>query len=334
MPATIKDIRDETGLSLATISKYLNGGNVLPKNKEKIDAAVEKLHYQVNEIARGLVTNKTRTIGVVVHNIAGLFNGTLAGHIGKALRKEGYGMLVCDSAGDVRTEVECVQFLVNKKVDGMIIVPTSDSAAFMPAAEHAEIPVVLLDRKVAGIEVDTVTIDNVEAARAAVQYLIDHGHRKIALICGEEFTGIEREKGFREAMQNAGISIREEYCMRGNHTVTFGYQSMKELMNLDDPPTAIFLTNYDINLGTVMALNEIGVKCPEEVSLIGFDDLLLPRIVQPHLTVMKQPMQKLAETAVDITLRRVRGEESEPQNLVLEAELLEANSVRNISDVR
>ena len=123
MPATIIDIKNRTGLSLATISKYLNGGNVLPENKIKIETAIKELHYEVNEIARGLVTNKTRTIGVSVYSIESIFNGTLLKYMGDALRKAGYGLLICDSNQDEETERKNIKFLLNKKVDGLIVIP-------------------------------------------------------------------------------------------------------------------------------------------------------------------------------------------------------------------
>ena len=120
MAATIKDIRKKTGLSLATISKYLNGGNVLPENREKIEKAIQSLHYEVNEIARGLVTNRTRTAGVVVFSVESLFNGILLHHTGDILRKAGYGMLICDSGNSPEREAENIRFLLSKKVKGTV----------------------------------------------------------------------------------------------------------------------------------------------------------------------------------------------------------------------
>lgn len=333
MASTIKDIKEETGLSLATISKYLNGGNVLPKNRDKIEAAIEKLDYHVNEIARGLVTNKTRTVGVMVYSIASIFNGTLVAHIGHQLRRRGYGMFICDSGEDTELEAKNVRFLVSKKVDGMIVIPTADTASFLEPAKEAGIPVVLVDRRLSDGEIDSVTLNNEEAAKQAVERLIGEGHRKLAIISSADvFTGVDRYKGYRDALEEAGITVPEEYLHIGHHTVAYGYQSMKELMALEDPPTAIFMTNYDINLGTVMALNELGLKCPADVSLLGFDDLLLPHIVEPSLTVMKQPMRELGHQAVDLLLDRIDGRiTGDPEHIVLKARLIEGDSDRAVS---
>ena len=257
MPATIRDIKEKTGLSLATISKYLNGGNVLPENRIKIEAAIQELNYEVNEIARGLVTNKTRTVGVLVYSIQSLYNGTLLRYIGEALRKQGYGMLICDSCEDEAVEAESIRFLVGKKVDGIIVAPVTRSSEFLAPAQKAGIPVVLLDRALQDHVYDCVRIDNRVAAYRAVQVLFEHQHEQVAIICsGKEYTGIERYRGYLEAMQEAGYEVPEEYKKCGAHAFEFGYRSMKELLQLENRPTAVFMTNYEISLGALTAVNE------------------------------------------------------------------------------
>ena len=164
MSATIRDIKEQTGLSLATISKYLNGGNVLPENKEKIEASIKELHYEVNEIARGLVTSKTRTVGILVHNVSSPFSGQLLHYLSEILRSNKYGMLICDSNNDEEIEEQNVRYLLSKKVDGIIVIPVSEKAAFLDGAVKKNVPVVLLDRALADGTFDCVKIDN----RAAV----------------------------------------------------------------------------------------------------------------------------------------------------------------------
>ncbi|MGN0363068.1 MAG: LacI family DNA-binding transcriptional regulator [Bilifractor sp.] len=332
MPATIKDIRAETGLSLATISKYLNGGNVLPRNKEKIDEAVKRLHYHPNEIARGLVTNRTKTIGVIVYNIASIFNGTLLSTIGKELRKRGYGVLICDSAGDTEMEHSNLLFLLNKKVDGIIVVPTEQDAGFLQPARDAGLPMVIVDRILSGNHEDSVTINNKEAAGEAVQTLIHAGHKRIAIICSDKvYTGAERMQGYLGAMRENGLPVLKEYIRTGNQTVDHGYESMRELLALPEPPTAVFMANYDINLGVLMAVNESKYRCPEDVSLFGFDDLLLPRIISPKLYVMKQPMEEMASRCVELLLERIDSkEEYDPRHVVLKASMMTGDSIRKI----
>lgn len=334
MPATIKDIKEQTGLSLATISKYLNGGNVLPENKIKIEAAIRDLHYEVNELARGLITKKTRMVGVLVYSVDSLFNGTLLKYIGDSLRRRGYGLLICDSNNDEQVEAENVRFLVNKKVDGMIIVPVSKRSDFLKPAKNSGIPVVLLDRPLQDQEYDCVKIDNRMAAYRAVGSLIERQHKRIAIICSDQslYTGNERYRGYMDAMEDAGLSVPEEYKKRGEHSIECGYMSMKALLALGERPTAVFMTNYEVTLGAVMAVNESELNCPEDISMLGFDDLILSHVVSPRMCMIAQPMKEMGEKAVELLLKRIVGNENEiPVEIVMSTRIVSGNSIRELS---
>jgi len=333
MAATIRDIKEKTGLSLATISKYINGGNVLPENRVKIEAAIKELHYEVNELARGLVTNKTRTVGVVVYSVESLFNGTLLRYIGAELRKMGYGLLICDSCNDEDIEASNIRFLMNKKVDGMIVVPVAQTSDFLRPAKEAGVPVVLLDRSFQDVEYDCVKIDNRMAAFRAVNILIQNNHKKIAIICADKtgYTGYERYKGYRDALDHADISVPEEYMKKGVHSLEFGHHSMKQLLELDERPTAVFMTNYEITLGAVMALNEANLRCPEDISMLGFDDLILSQVVKPKMYMVAQPMREMSEKAVQLLLKHIDSKTEEmPVEFVMSTRILEGDSIMRI----
>lgn len=308
MAATIRDIKAKTGLSLATISKYLNGGNVLPENKQKIEAAISELHYEVNEIARGLVTNKTRTIGVVVYSIESVFSGTLLHYLGKVLREKGYGILICDSCNDEAVEKDNVQFLISKKVDGMIVIPVSYNGRLYESARRRNIPVVFLDRAVTSEGFDCVRIDNERAAMHATEEILAHRHTKIAVIYSEtEYTGIERYRGFQNAMKHAGLPLSDDYRKAGVHSIKHGYDSMRQLLELSDQPTAVFMTNYEITLGAIMALQENKEHSLEDFFVMGFDNLLLTHLVASHMYIVVQPMEELAQKAAELLLNRIEG---------------------------
>lgn len=334
MSATIRDIKEKTGLSLATISKYLNGGNVLPENRIRIEAAVKELHYEVNEIARGLVTNKTRTVGVVVYSVESLFNGTLLHHIGNALRKEKYGILICDSCNDEKIEAENIRFLLKKKVDGIIVVPVAGMSEFLKPARDAGVPVVLLDRQLRDAEFDCVRIDNRMAAFRAANLLLENNHKKIAVICSDnrnEYTGYERYKGYMDAMEQAGLEVPVEYRKMGRHSIEFGHESMRELINLENRPTAVLMSNYEITLGAVMALNESGIKCPEDISMLGFDDLILSHLVKPQMCMVVQPMKEMGEKSVEILLRHIGRKEAEiPVEIIMGTRIKEGDSIARL----
>lgn len=333
MSATIRDIKQKTGLSLATISKYLNGGNVLPENRTLIENAIEELHYEVNEIARGLVTNKTRTIGVLVYSIESMFCGYLLHYIGESLRCRGYGMLICDSNNDESLEAEGIRFLLGKKVDGILVIPVSTDSAFLDPARRAGIPVVLVDRSLDEKEYDCVRIDNRAAAYRAVSRLVLSGHRNIAIIgSSKEYTGIERWRGYKDAVEEAGITIPEEYVKLDRHAFHHGYRAMKELLSLPKRPSAVFMTNYEVSLGAVMTINESRLNWPEDISLMGFDDLILAQVVEPKLCMVVQPMQEIGMRAVDLLLERISGNVSRASmEIVLGTRILEGNSIRKLN---
>ena len=306
MAATIRDIRDRTGLSLATISKYLNGGNVLPKNRELIEEAIDALHYEVNELARGLVTNRTKTIGVLVYDIQCLFVGNMLHYLGQELHKSGYAMLICDSCNNEEMEKENLQFLLSRKVDGILIFAVSLTGGFLDPAKRAGVPIVLLDRAFSGEEVDCVEVDNRTAVFRAAQMLIEYGHRKIALVASDvEYTGVERKKGYEDALRTYGISVPEGYRVSGRHSFELGYQGMKGLLAMEEAPTAVILSNYDTTLGGILALNESDMNCPEDISVIGFDDMLMSKVIRPKLWIVSQPMREMSEKAVQMLLARI-----------------------------
>ena len=332
MAATIRDIKEQTGLSLATISKYLNGGNVLPENRMKIEAAIKELHYEVNEIARGLVTNRTRTVGVLAYSVESIFNGTLLRHIGNSLRKAGYGLMICDSCDDPKIEAENVNFLLGKKVDGIIALPVSTETDSLKSAKKAKVPVVLLDRPSRDAEFDCVRIDNCRAAYQAVKFLLDNGHKRIGIVCSRtEYTGRERCKGYRKAMVEAGCVLRKEYCASGTHSIEFGFEGMSRLLSLEERPTAVFMTNYEVALGAVMALNKTNLHCPEDISLMGFDDLIMSHVIHPRLHMVVQPMKEMGEKAAELLLERIgSGQQEMAMEIVLGTRISEGDSVAEI----
>lgn len=334
MPATIRDIRSKTGLSLATISKYLNGGNVLPRNRQLIEAAIEELHYEVNEIARGLVTNQTKMVGVMVYDIESMFVGNMLHYIGAELRRHGYGILICDSFNNEEVEVENLQFLLKKKVDGLLVIPVNISGKFMEPARKAGVPVVLLDRAFQDEDFDFVGIDNRMAAYRAVNTLIENGHKKIAVITSDvEYSGIHRLEGFMEAMQNAGLPVPEEYRCLGKHSFELGYNNMKRLLALKNRPTGIFLGNYETTLGGIMAVNESELSWPEDISIFGFDDLVVSRVVRPKIWIAMQPMELMCAKAVELLLARASKKdalEEQPMKITFSVQLQEGESIRPV----
>ncbi len=335
MASTMKDIAKKTGLGLATISKYLNGGQVRSNNKKLIDDAVRELHFVPNEFARGLKTSQSRTIGVVIPELGNAFITSIITAMEDMLRKQNYAVIVCDCRTDIKREKDAISFLVNKRVDGLINMPTDSSGAHLQPALEAGIPIVLVDRMLKPLagKVSAVIVDNVDAAEKATRYLLNAGHESIALILGNEviYTTQKRREGYLNALKERVITPRDELIIYSDYTMEGGYTAMKKLLSLDERPTAVFVTNYEMTLGAMIALNEAKITIPDDISFIGFDKLDLFGAIFPNLTLIKQPQNAISECVARQLLMLLSGDQAPPQIIMLSTQMHEGATVKSIS---
>ena len=332
MAATMKDIARQTGLGLATISSYFNGGNVREKNRIKIEAAIEELHYEVNEVARGLKTNATRTIGVVIPELNNTFCAEIITGMEDVLRSHGYATIVCDCRTDRKLEQEAVEFLIRRRVDGIINMPVDEEGKHLRKFQKAGKPIVLIDRRIQGISCDSVLVDNRKAAEDAVQCFIKNGHRNIGIIGGPEgiFTAQERLAGYSKALKEAGIPIRGSLIFHGDYTIQGGVRGLEELVRSNPDMTAVFVTNYEMTMGAMIGVNELGIKIPEQLSMIGFDNLQFARACNPKLTIVSQPTDGIAREVARIMLEHLENGKQENEECFsekLQTEIIEGKSV-------
>lgn len=333
MAATMKDIARRTGLGLATISSYFNGGNVREKNRIKIEEAIEELHYEVNEVARGLKTNATRTIGVVIPELNNTFCAEIITGMEDVLRSHGYATIVCDCRTDKKLEREAVEFLTRRRVDGIINMPVDEEGNHLKRFQKTGKPIVLIDRKIQGINCDSVLVDNKKAAEDAVRYFIERGHRNIGIIGGPEevFTAQERMAGYYKALEGAGIPVSESLIWHGDYTIQGGVRGLEELVQNNPEMTAVFVTNYEMTMGAMIGVNELGIRIPEQLSMIGFDNLQFARACNPKLTIVAQPTDGIAREVAKVMLNHLEnaGETSgELFSEKLETEIIAGKSVR------
>lgn len=333
MAATMKDIARRTGLGLATISSYFNGGNVREKNRIKIEEAIEELHYEVNEVARGLKTNATRTIGVVIPELNNTFCAEIITGMEDILRSHGYATIVCDCRTDKKLEQEAVEFLTRRRVDGIINMPVDEEGNHLKRFQKTGKPIVLIDRKIQGINCDSVLVDNKKAAEDAVRYFIERGHRNIGIIGGPEevFTAQERMAGYYKALESAGIPVSESLIWHGDYTIQGGVRGLEELVQNNPEMTAVFVTNYEMTMGAMIGVNELGIRIPEQLSMIGFDNLQFARACNPKLTIVAQPTDGIAREVAKVMLNHLEnaGETfGELFSEKLETEIIAGKSVR------
>lgn len=333
MAATMKDIASETGLGLATISKFFNGGQVRPANRRLIEDAVKKLSFVPNEFARSLKTKQSRTVGVVIPELGNAFITSIITTMEDHLRKQDYAVIVCDCRSDRQREAEAVSFLLHKRVDGLINMPTDVTGAHLTPAIKLGTPIVLVDRLLRPLrgQVSAVVVDNVDAAEQGTRYLLSQGHKDIGLVLGDRglYTTECRLDGYLSAFRDQGVSPREELIRYGDYTMDGGYAAVKTLMSLEHKPTALFVTNFEMTLGGMLALNELGVRVPSDLSVLGFDKLDMFGEIFPNLTLIKQPQNAIGEQVAKLMLEMLQGGEGFlPQVVTLSAQLTQGSSTR------
>ena len=308
--STIKDVAKMAGVSISTVSKYINGGTVRAEKRDVIRHAIEVLDYRVNPFARSLKLQRDRTVGVLFPDIIAPFFGSILTALDKVLRENGYHTLISCYGSTHGMERSNLKFLINNGIDGLIYVPED-----LSAEEYAElttthnVPTVLVDRLIQGISTDAVLVDNSEAVYDAVSRLIQKGHRKIAIISGPKsvFSAKERQIGYLRALTDADLLYIDDYFVAGENTFTTGYQGCETLLALPDPPTAVITTNYNITLGMITALHDRGLHCPKDIDAVGFDCVEVCTMMKPSLPVIYQPEAQIGQTAAYYLMERLDG---------------------------
>jgi LacI family transcriptional regulator len=330
MAVTIKDIARNTNLSIATISKYINGIKVSDENSKIIKKSISEFGYSVNCIARGLKTNRTKTIGVIVPDLTDIYCSTIIKQFEKNISKDGYSLLVCDCQSSSKIMVERIELLVSKMVDGILLFPILDDKKAFEAVKHISRPMITVDQKVENVTADFVAADGFQASYLVGKYFLEKKHISPAVITGPDFnyTSLQRLNGFKKAYDEAGITINEQHIMFTDYTAQGGYDALMQLWRNENKPTAIFTTNYHTTTGVIMAASDLSLQFPKNFSLFAFDNFELARVVRPSLSVVIQPMEKLGDELAKLFLKRLNGSlDDYPNEIILNSELSIGESV-------
>lgn len=309
--ATIRDVARLANVSVATVSNALNSADrVSEELRARVHAAVEKLGYAPHPAARSLRKRSSGLLGLVVGDITNPFFSDLFAAVEDAAAASGYLVLLCNSSETVAREEAHLKMLRSQRIDGLILAPTGAVSMNRAALlAQLEVPVVLVDRAMDGLGYDAVVLDNHRAAFEATQHLISAGHRRIALINGPDIvrTAADRLRGYREALLTAGIPFDADLVRDAGFQEAPACRAAAELLGGARPPTAIFATNNLMTIGTIRALADVGLRCPEDVSIIGIDDLPWADSVSPRLTAVAQPVREIGETALALVVDRIAG---------------------------
>jgi len=308
--ATIKDVSKVSGISIGTVSRYLNGHKVKEANRLKIEQAIQELGYKVNLMARGLKTNKTFTIGVIVPSVTDIFSNHVIEGMEGILDNENYSLIICNSRNSVEKEKEKLLFLKEKRVDGIIMMPVSNKGDHVNEIMTEGIPLILIDRLLDNVECDAVVCDNVNGSYKAIEQLIAYGHRRIGIIAGPDnvFTARERLNGYIRALNDYQIAVDDSLIVHAKYEKGAGYEEYHKLLQLPEPPTAIFATNYETTMTGLKYLMEHGIKIGEEISLFGYDNAEVYQMLTPTIATVIQPMREIGMHAAELLLKRIEND--------------------------
>ncbi len=326
---TIREVAKLAGVSPTTVSHVLNGTrHVRPVVTERVRQAIQVLKYRPNTLARSLRRHETYTLGLLVPDNTNPFFADLARGVEDAGFEEGYSVVLCNSDGDAEKETQYLETLAGKQVDGIVLAATTmniDTSLLGLVA----IPFVLVDRKILDLQVPAILADNYSGGCSAVEHLIGLGHTRIGCIEGpsDVTPSADRTRAYKDALAEAGLPKYQDYIVRGDFHFKSGLQAALQLLGLSERPTAIFATNDLMAIGVLAAVEQARLRVPEDVSVVGFDDIELGTCVNPHLTTIHQPTVDMGRKAVQLLIKLMRTKKAEPQDqVVLPCNLVVRNS--------
>ncbi|WP_274362551.1 LacI family DNA-binding transcriptional regulator [Paenibacillus thermotolerans] len=312
---TIYDIAKRANCSAMTVSRVINNsGRVGEETRQRVLSIMKELQYVPNQMARSLVLQKSNLLSLLITDIGNPFYTTLVRGAEDAARRLGYRLLLGNSDEDVKKEKDYIDTILSAKVDGVLFAPAGDSsAANLAKLKQHDIPFVLLDRDIPGIESDAVMGDSKAGARELVEYLISLGHRRIALLNGlpDVSTARLRKAGYEEALRLHGLESKKEYLIEVGYTAQGTNAQWETIVNrlfaAGEAPTAIFAANNFLALGAIRSLLQRGIRVPEDISVVCFDELEAGYVVDPYLTVAAQPAYDFGAIGMQMLVERIEG---------------------------
>lgn len=349
--ATVIDVARRAGVSRATAARALGGyGRVSAATTEAVRRAAEEVGYRANELARSMITGRTRTIGVVISDIENQFFTRVLRGVSDVVRDHGYDLLLANTDEDPVGERQMVRVMNGKQVEGLIVCPVDpDEVDHLAETVSAGRPVVLIDRTVTALQLDGVGIDNRQATHDAIARLISLGHRRIGMISGAQPRVLARALrqesaepapgetpsegrlvGYCQGLREAGLGVDHALVGDGGFHSGQAREAARTLLSIPDRPTAVLTTDSLLTIGALQAIRDLGLACPQEVSLLGFDDADWASLVEPPITVISQPAYEIGARAAEFLLARIADGSSASRRVQLPTTLIERGSVAAI----
>ncbi|MBD0785345.1 HTH-type transcriptional repressor PurR [Vibrio sp. Y2-5] len=333
--ATIKDVARLAGVSTTTVSHVINKTRfVAEATQEKVLEAVKELNYAPSAVARSLKCNTTRTIGMLVTQSTNLFFSEVIDGVESYCYRQGYTLILCNTGGIYEKQRDYIRMLAEKRVDGILVMCSDLTQELSEMLEsHADIPKVIMDWGPEASKADKI-IDNSElGGYLATKYLIDRGHKDIACLSGHlnKLACQERIAGFRRAMEEANLVVNDNWILEGNFECDTAVLAADKIIAMDKMPTAVFCFNDTMALGLMSRLQQKGVRVPDDISVIGYDNIELAEYFSPPLTTIHQPKRRVGKNAFEILLERIKDKEHERRIFEMHPEIVERDTVKDLT---
>lgn len=338
MNVTIQDVAKEAGVSITTVSRVINNNYPVKKEtREKVEKIIEEMNFTPNSLARGLIKKKTDTVGILVPSITNIFFPLVINGIEHFMEKKGYTLIMCDTK-DRKTEMRQLRNLTERRVDGIISIDPSASIIKKGIYEDLskEIPIVIINGYNKNIKCNFVINNQEMGVIEALEYLIKLGHKKIAFLRGKNSYSYDlKEEQFYKTLKNNNIEVNNEYIIivdigNGIETVDLSMEATLDIMSKDNRPTAILACNDWMALGALHACQKLSIKVPQEVSIIGYDNIIISQMSEPKLTTIDQNMYKLGDLAAKILYENIEKQKHTYQKIILDTKLVIRDSCAEV----
>ncbi|EGU6979149.1 substrate-binding domain-containing protein [Vibrio parahaemolyticus] len=331
--ATMKDIAKLAGVSTSTVSHVINKTRFVSEEiSERVNNAAKELNYYApSALARSLKVNRTKTIGMLVTTSTNPFFGEVVKGVERSCYHKGYSLILCNTEGDNERMRQSINTLLQKRVDGLILMCSSLEGERIDVFErYPDIPVVVMDWGPMLFTSDKIQDNSLRGGYLAAKYLIDCGHTEIGCITGPliKHQAQMRYEGYKRAMNEAGLEFNANWIIESDFECEGGYQAFKKMAERGTLPSSIFVSNDMMAMGVINAANELGIKVPDDLSIIGYDDIHIAKFMSPSLTTIHQPKYRLGKAAVETLVRRLDDKSNEAQVVQLEPTLVVRNSVK------
>jgi LacI family fructose operon transcriptional repressor len=320
--AGIKEVAEAAGVSTATVSRVLaNKPYVRPEVRERVLAAVAQLAYRPNRVARTLRSQQSNSLGLIVSDIRNPFFSELSRAVEDTAYAHGYSVVLCNTDEDPQKEELYLNLMHDENVAGIVLSPTRQTITRF-ADLNIAIPTVLVDRSLKNGDADAVLLDNVAAAYELTMHLLEQGYRRIgAILAAVNTTGDERQRGYADALRDYGLDVEEALVRHVAPKIETGHAAALELLAAAQPPDAILTGNSLLTAGTLQAIRERGLRIPDHIALVGFDDAIWAELVQPAITVLAQPTDDIGRTATELLLERIADPGRAARKVVLQGQM-------------